>query len=176
MSCFFIQVSNPIVLKNSGSAADLADAIETIFPAETEDSILWWNRIPVRMNYKYDLSVLIDDVLPLLNALVESDTGINEVHWGSSSFQGTWKVTWNREKLKVQAIWGNVAGRYEDLLNGRAELELGRDDFLAEWKTLLCKLRTAIAESGIKIEDDSSVCELAKIDDSIPRLGCLYLP
>ena len=73
MSNFCIQVSNPNFLPSAEEVEYLYQAINTIFPERTETAYLLWNSIPVRIDYKYDLYVLIDDIPPLLDALLSFD-------------------------------------------------------------------------------------------------------
>jgi len=77
---FSIQVGNPTILAaQSKELEDLSEAWLQLFPMDTENAILYWNWIPVRIGYRYDFSYLIDKLLPLLSALLENDQGEYQV-------------------------------------------------------------------------------------------------
>jgi len=51
---------------DGGLARDLGDAIQAAFPLETEDAQLVWHRLSVPLSYKYDFSVIIEDIIAML--------------------------------------------------------------------------------------------------------------
>lgn len=175
MSNFAIQVCNPIVQSPiEGQVEYLYQAINTIFPDCTEKAYLLWNLIPVRIDYKYDLYVLIDDIPPLLDALLSFDRGSHRVGWGSSSFNAEWNLEWADGCVKIASQWNSVAGAYEALLNNRSKLEMEKDVFLWEWKALLVKIIEAIDFSGIKIANQAELDSLRRLEAAIAKQGRLY--
>lgn len=60
---FYILAGNPRVqsIENSDDKS-LSEAIETVFPLNTEYAILSWNYISIPLSYKYDISYMIDDI------------------------------------------------------------------------------------------------------------------
>jgi hypothetical protein len=170
-----MQVSNPVIqIPDVKKVEDLSEAIEAIFPLATEDAILYWNWIPVRISYKYDLSVLITDLIFMLESLTTSDKGNYEVHFGSSSFRAQWKLSWKANVLTITSNWDSISGNYEDLLNKRNQLEVSRSQFLDEWKALLRKVIESVEQSGVEIEDKHEINALRKIEASIASFGNLY--
>jgi hypothetical protein len=90
---FGIQVGNPKILSAEGIiCSDLRGAIEEIFPLHTERALLVWNHIYIPICYKYDLSILIDDIIPLLTFLLEHEEGEYRVNWGSNTFHSDWII------------------------------------------------------------------------------------
>src|SRR5262245_47085586 len=86
MDSFAIQASGPLVVPRPGHrVATLAEAIDAIFPAATEDAYMLWNWIPIRVSYKYDLYVMIDDIAELLGRLLSIAAGDHRVFWGSNT-------------------------------------------------------------------------------------------
>ncbi|BAY41833.1 hypothetical protein NIES2111_62290 (plasmid) [Nostoc sp. NIES-2111] len=83
---FYIQVSNPIFLYSpSEIVSDLAEAIQVIYPMETEKAFIIWNHTYIPLSYKYNLSVIIDDILPMLSDLtsqkkVHLDFFLDQIH------------------------------------------------------------------------------------------------
>ncbi len=176
MSCFTIQVGDPLVKSTKQERVEyLYQAIETIFLDDTENAYLLWNLVPVRIDYKYDLYVLIDDIPPLLNALLNSEQGSHRVGWGSSSFNAEWNIEWGDGILKIVSQWNSIAGAYEALLNSRSKLEMEKNLFLSEWKALLRKIIEAIDFSGITIVNQAELDYLRSLESAIPKLGRFYI-
>jgi hypothetical protein len=159
---FSIQPSAPIV-QPAHDAADLAAAIAAIYPMDTEDAILNWNRVPVRIGYRYDLSVLIDDLLPLLAAVSEQPAGEYRVEWGSDTFAARWDLGWSGDELGITSEWHSISGDYQELLNDRRTVALRRAEFLGEWCGLLAKVLSAVERSGVLLERTSQLEQLRKL-------------
>lgn len=172
---FAIQVGHPTILyPETRPAPDLAYAIEELFPMDTEELILHWNNIPVRIGYKYELSVLIDDLLPLLSAILRTDQGRYKVAWDDPSFSAYWFLAWDKDQMTIEAEWHSVAGDYEALLNNHNCVKISKDAFLAEWKGLLSKLIQAINLTDLQIEVREELETLYQIQAAIPEFGVLY--
>lgn len=172
---FKIQACNPKTQNPAERRVeDLAAAIQAIFAADTEDAFLLWNGIPVRLSYKYDLSVLIDDLLPLLAKLLDSPTGAQQVYWASNTFQAEWALEWTADQVTIIATWDSVAGGYEDLLNQRNMLEVERKGFLREWRAVLRHVLDKVNKANLEIEDQSSIDLLRKIEAALPSVRSLY--
>ena len=57
---FYIQASNPRFIESiSYEVESLSDAVESIFPLNTENAFLVWNYISVPLSYKYDISYML---------------------------------------------------------------------------------------------------------------------
>lgn len=93
-------------------AADdsLCAALETVFPLYTEDAIINWNHVYVPVSYKYDLSVMVDDVLQIIEALQSSPQGRLVNHWPSNTFAASWEIDWKDGMLKIHSEWTSVVG------------------------------------------------------------------
>lgn len=172
---FVIQACTPALDEAAGREfEDLADAIQGLFVMETEDAILFWNWVPIRISYKYDLSVMIDDLLPLLSAMIGTEAGRKEVEWGSNTFRATWAVEWGAGQVRIVGQWDSVAGAYEALLNSRATVEIDRDVFLHEWKMPLRRIVEALGAVNPSITDHESLAALHRIEAAIAKPGSLY--
>jgi hypothetical protein len=175
MDYFTIQASNPAVMDASDVRADhLADAIGSIFPSTTEEAVIVWKRVPVRVSYRYDWSVMIDDVPAMLRPLMSDPTGEQRVFWGSQSFTAEWRLQWSSSTLRIESDWRNVAGEYRDLLNARGPLEMDQEEFVCEWKAILHHTLIAIDTSRISITDTAELQQLRELEQSIPHFGRLY--
>ena len=173
--CFEIQICNPSIgRRTSDQKETLSSAILAVFPEVTEDAVMVWNWVPIRINYNCDLSVMIEDLLLMLSDVLQSDHGSSATFFGSNTFRAAWSLSWADGTLRIETKWESVAGSYEDLLNSRSTLEVQRGQFLSEWKALLGKVIEAIDTSGIRIADQEHVLLLRRIEAAIPRCGKLY--
>jgi hypothetical protein len=137
---FGIQVSAPRCVDDSqlgAEAESLKEVIEDLFEHDTEDAYLNWNGSRIALNYKYDISVIIPEILSMVDTLLECRHGTNVVQWPSNTFRATWHLSWSNGQLTILADWIQLTGRVESSLQSVSKLEVQVDDFVAEWSELL---------------------------------------
>lgn len=172
---FRIQVCNPHILDKSGEIyPNFRDAIEEIFPLLSEKLILYWNTIPVPLCYKYDISVIWDEIRELIAELISQEKGKCTIIWPSDTFRTDWKIEWDSDTCNIVTSWIDVHGGIESHLNENNNITMSKNDFLAEWKSLLLKMKYAIEASGCQIENSDEVSELNEMINTIPFEGELY--
>jgi len=173
--CFAIQTCNPsIVTSREMFVEDVAEAIETVFFHRTEDAMLFWNGVIIPINYKYDLSVIIDDIVVMLQNLLGKERGTCEVHFGSNSFLSIWNLKWQNNQLEISAEWHSVAGDLNAVLTRCSNLEMPLDDFIAEWKVLLKLVIDALITSRCQFAERDTFEALVQTEALIQQNGCLY--
>lgn len=173
-TCFSIQASNPRAL-SSFQAEDegLVDAIQTVFPLESEFAFIIWNWVYVPVSYKYDFSLMIEDVINLLEAMMAASNGELAISWASNTFSATWKVSWEQETT-VAATWDSTLGDTASLLRERSSLTVPTQDFIAEWKRPLELVGNALVTAGYKARELPGLERLVRVSQRIPRYGVLY--
>jgi hypothetical protein len=172
---FWLQVGRPRVLIGGHEPAqDFAGALQAIFPMETEDAYLNWNHAFICLSYKYDLSVAIDSLVPLLWSLVKKPSGFEVASFNSDTFHTEWEVTWSMDRLAIEAKWHQVAGDLDCVRRRCSRMEIGRLSFLAEWKALLRVLLDSTSKSKIFVENDSDRKIIRRIISRIHADGRLY--
>jgi hypothetical protein len=172
---FALQTSNPRLAPVSRQRyADLAHAMQFIFPMATEDAILSFHHVPIRLSYKYDLAVLIDDLVPLLRSLLAEEAGSTVVKWASDTFRAHWGLGWSQDKLSIDAKWMRVSGGCEALLNQRGTLELPVASFIAEWRGVLWVIDDAVRRSAVALDDESILKDLRRVATASDERGQLY--
>jgi hypothetical protein len=166
---FMIQASDPQP-SNLVSPEDLSlgEAMETIFPLTTEFALLAWNDVYVPLTYKYDLSVMIDDIMKMLNKVVSIDDGTATICWPSNTFSSQWTLTWSTSGLSIAAVWESVIGGTEGLLNRVAYLEIDKNEFLFAWKPLLRKIRGCITAYSGSVDTKFLLVDLEATLDRLP--------
>ncbi|WP_141578035.1 hypothetical protein [Actinomadura sp. WMMA1423] len=150
---FWLQTGNPETLE-VGSGEDMADATGQMYPMGTEDAILFWNRVPVRLEYRYDIPVLLDDLVSLLEEVQSPEFSQTEVYWGSDTFSAEWNIVRDGDSLRIDSRWNGVHGSYESLLNDRSQLTVRIDSFVAEWLKVLRRITSDLAIRHVRLEDD----------------------
>ena len=166
---FQILARHPIVIRPLDyEVEDLSEAIESIFPMDTKDALLVWNGEYIPINYKYDLSVLIDDLLPLLTEILNEDSGSYKVEWASDTFNADWTLDWAENRITIMAQWHDVLADIENLRNN-SHIAMGLVLFLQGWKGLLGKVIDALRLVDIELMDQDSYDTLKWVDSSIPK-------
>jgi len=94
---FAIQASNPRFLAHFDAGdASLSDAIQTVFPLEAEYALIVWNWVYIPITYKYDLSLMTEDIIGLIELMMSERSGNQTIQWPSSTFAATWSVALHR--------------------------------------------------------------------------------
>jgi hypothetical protein len=172
---FWIQASAP---RATGVAdpdeRDLGGAIETAFPLWAEHAFLVWNHVFVPLSYKLDLSIMVTDVLELLDVLLEQDSGTHTIAWPSNSFRVDWTLEWEGDRLVVRATWDTTLGGVAPLLTAAGDLEVGRGAFLAEWRAVLDRLHDGLTACGYTADTVAGMADLERVRTRLPATGVLY--
>lgn len=172
---FRIQASNP---RNNGYFCSedekISEAIETIFPMMTEEALLVWNTIYIPLNYKYDISVMIEDILIMLNNLRAKKQGNMSINWASNTFLSKWELQWEENKLLINTNWNMVLGHTEDLLNESNSIRVDKTSFMEEWKKLLEVLVINLKKCNYSVYNLLDLKKLIQEFNSIPKSGILY--
>lgn len=172
---FSIQASNPRVLRTYDSNDEsLSDAIQTVFPLDTEWALITWNGIFTPLNYKYDWSLLADDVIALLDDMLANARGAKTIHWPSNTFSSIWSITWTDETVVVRAQWNCVLGGLLDLLRAKPIVTTSKSRFMAEWKRPLQVIGDALRTAGYSVEQLPSLAQLEAVCAKVPGSGELY--
>jgi hypothetical protein len=171
---FYIQASNPTFYSPTESYDDsLKEVIEAIFPYEAEYAFIVWNGFPISLRYKYDVGMIINDVLSIINLLLFSEVQVCQVKLDCFAFSTLWQMKWSDDSLTIASEWFRTSGKYEDWLNKYNQIEIKKSTFIAEWKMLLQVVIKAIEETNRKV-DYKSLRNLYKTESEITRFGRKY--
>jgi hypothetical protein len=166
---FLVQASDPrpsaLVSPDDSS---LGEAIETIFPLSTDFALLVWNNVYIPLTYKYDISVIINDIIAMLGAVVARDEGSITVFWPSNTFCTRWALTWSATDLAITTTWESVIGGTESMLNKMPSLNLDKNTFLLEWKPLLDKIKQSVLMASGTVDTRSMLAGLDFILTQLP--------
>lgn len=172
---FYIQTGNPYIA--NGTNADdnkLSEAIESIFPMNTEELILFWNHVGIPLSYKYDISYMIDDILIILQRMQSEQKGELLIHWLPDTFRADWKLEWSREMISINANWENLKGDLQSVLVNSKKVEVLKKEFMSEWKMLLKILINALEKNGYNQRIRHQYDNLVEVFNNIEKYGVLY--
>ena len=172
---FAIQASNPRFLAEfDATDTNLSDAIQTIFPLETEYALLVWNWVYVPLTYKYDLSLMIDDVIELIEEMISNPSGNRTIHWPSNTFASSWRIEWDGGKTSVVAEWMCVLGDTEAMLAMKPKVMLESSEFIEEWRRPLEVIAAGLCSAGYNATNLPGFERLQMVVSKIGRCGTLY--
>ncbi|WP_437780388.1 hypothetical protein [Sorangium sp. So ce1097] len=173
---FWIQASCPRwQMPRDLEVSTVDEAIEAVFHRGTEDAFVVWRHVYIPLSYKYDVGAILQDVLQMVGELLAADSGEWQVDWPSNTFGARWHFAWAGERLVITASeWRSVVGDTEELLRRRSVLEIGKSEFVFEWKALLERVRDALIGAGYTFD---ALPELERLVEALRRIvgyGALY--
>lgn len=172
---FAVQASNPRFLTAfDADDQSLSDAIQTVFPLETEYALIVWNWIYVPLSYKYDISMMADDLVNLIELMLSHESGKQTIQWPSNTFAATWSIEWNNETTTVTAEWDCVLGETESVLATKPIILLPTANFISEWKRLLETIVEALTAAGYTPEQLVGMRLLNEVVKRVSHYGILY--
>ncbi len=172
---FCIQAAQPrLTYQYDSEDETIGEAIETVFPLLTESAILVWKNVYIPLNYKYDLSVMCEDILKMISRLTNEKEGELRIDWPSNTFSAIWNLLWTADSLEIRSRWQSVVGGTEGLLAQQEVITITKSEFIAEWKQPLKNIRFALKESGYTVKNLPGFLRLKRIVEGIDREGILY--
>lgn len=154
-----IQLSNPIALPvKLEESVSLDEVLELIFPLENEHAYLNWNHCHIPLSYKYDISVLTQDLIKIYDFTQNEDTEL-EIHWASNTFASVWHLQKINGHIHIQTKWENVSGGLTELLNTKTSNVIPVQDLESELSKILKFLKQTIINnvSNINYIEDNGL-------------------
>jgi hypothetical protein len=162
---FKIQISNPTIInKKNSDKSDIVSAIQSIFPLDNEYCFINWDHIFIPLNYKYDISIMIKDIIRIIN-FIKKDEKYLEFHWASNTFFALWKMESTFNSVIIESTWKCVLGEVTDLLKKKPILEVDKQEFLNEWTALALFVKNKLENAGY----NSTNLEDLEVFESIPK-------
>ena len=142
---------------------DLSEAIEILYPMEADDMILQWRGKELKLQYKYDLCVIIADILDVLEKLTDKDRRKIEVRFGSDTFNADWEIEVVDEDLRITSDWHSVVVADESEFNEIYTVTVPKRKFVQDWMIILKIINSDIQKSHFYIEDRSDLERLQRL-------------
>lgn len=150
----------------AGLAADLSEAVQMCFPMDTVDARLQWGGVSIPLSYKYDLSVIVEDVVELLEHCFQGCPV--DIRFGSDTFNASWSIRPQGEVVGITAEWESVVGDTEDELNRMPTQIVPKQHFLEQWSHLLGVMLAGLERTDVAIEDEQL---LEAVKTLVQRIG-----
>ena len=146
---FKIYPGNPVLLGNNSLDDDsIGDALQDIFPMDTDDCIIEFNLYKIHLQWKYDISIIFDDIIILLDHILSNNYTELIIHWPSDTFRTDWVIKKDNSNIYIHSQWGNIIGGNVKYLNENNKLKVNEVKFLHEWNKILKKVICALNSSG----------------------------
>lgn len=172
---FYIQAGNPGMTRECDPADEsLSDALQAVFPSKTEHLIMVWNGIFIPLSYKYDISLMVDDIVALCSEMLTAERGSQRIAWPSNTFTVVWHVEWSGTNVGVNGLWNCIIGGTEALLARKAGISMSREEFLSEWKRPLEIVLKALREAGYTERQIRGFAGLVDVVSRLPQRSELY--
>jgi hypothetical protein len=127
---------------------NLSEMIQTIFPLDTADAVLNWGDVSFALNYKYDISLMIDDLLELILAITSIQRGKRSIAFVTSGFPYHWDVEWDSSLIQICSA---PLDKSRDLVNPLEVIQTSIDFFLDQWRPMFRLINAAAVKSGYKV-------------------------
>jgi len=157
----------------------LTDFLSIIFNENGESSYLFWNQIPIRFHYTYELYANFDDLLIWWEKLAFESGGHYDWTMETDLFLADIQSEWKNGQLKIKSHWTEKRS-HESLakkLNEKNKIEMSVMDFLREWKMLMLQILNAVENSGVEFRDEKEKLKLIRLQKITKRIysqGVLY--
>ncbi len=147
---FEVQISNPTLTGCfDKDDSTLNEAIQTIFAFGTEQAFFNWNHVYIPLDYKYDISEMINDILLIRDNLTNQEEGSFQVQWKSNTFPYSWDILFSQNTVKI-----NLTIMFEEfthlacVLQKNANIQVEKNAFIHELEKLINFIREKLTCSG----------------------------
>lgn len=136
----------------------LGDAVQSVFELNDEDAELEWNGVVFSLNYKYDLGMMVDDVVSMLRTILATSEGNMVIAWVSTGFPFTWRIDWSEDRIRLSATSRDSDAGLR--ISGLEELETSKKQFVREWQSVLAMIKARLSAAGYGEQYLSSLGEV----------------
>ncbi len=127
---------------------NLAEMIQTIFPLDTDDAVLNWGGVSFALNYKYDVSLMIQDLLELSVAISLNQKGKQGISFVTTGFPYHWDVEWGNAHIRIRAFANDPSSTNAKSID---VIETSIDYFLDLWRPMFQLIHAAAVQSGYDV-------------------------
>ncbi len=151
---FKIQISNPEILGIiDENDTNIEEAIQTIYPVETEYAFMIWNHIFIPLSYKYDISLMIKDFILIYQFLRSEKEKTWQLHWASNTFASYWELIKDGDYIQIKTIWNTVIGKLESVLNSNSEMTIKSALLAQEIQIIIVFIKKSLESVGYNSEN-----------------------
>jgi hypothetical protein len=134
----------------------LGEALEACFPDRMDGARLLWNGVSVPLSYKYELGLIVHDVVQLVRWLRTAAQGACAICWPSNTFRTNWQLALAGGRVQLTASWESVSaqdGPLEEALNAAPVVDADQAALMTQWAALLRLAHQRLIDTGYKPEE-----------------------
>ena len=172
---FHIQHSCPRILTPvHNQYSELGEAIQSLFPIDTEMAFLFWKGYYIPLSYKYDISICIDNIISCLEKISNVKETKTFLTFGSDTFNAYWEIDFNNDELQITAQWDHIRG-YEKFIDRNSIIKISVINFISEWSGILQTIDKALILNKIILSNEQYLLDrMRKIIAYTTTPGLLY--
>lgn len=162
MFCEFSIVLPVVTVQYERDPTDssLIDAVQTAYDIYDCDLRMKIGTHEFSLGMKYDIGMMVDDIVELVQSVLDNECGQASVAWVSNTFPYMWTLTWNVDSISLSSAPHHLA---EPNWEGYFEVTLRRQTFVEEWIKLLKAVTSVLEGSGYFLGDLRLGTELLRI-------------
>jgi len=171
---FAIVSGKPRIRRGPHPISDsLGGALQEAFDCESEDLTLYWNEVAIPLEYKYDVAIIVDDLLEMLQQLLDEEAGEFEARFFSDTFNCIWHIRWSGGVVDIRPVWLELRHRISDAEELQRPIGLPTTEFLRQWKPVVQATVVALHESGVEVDNAEEIKKLRQLERVADELAAL---
>lgn len=134
----------------------IAEVFPKLFWENQEAAYLFWNSIPVRFHYRYELFANFNEILAVCWMMQKQESGSTKASLRTDYFVFDWLFRWQGDQLEMSAKFmarKKCYDAYANALNKVSDIFLSKEEFLNEWSTLFQQIFRCLTHAGVIIND-----------------------
>ena len=157
--------SDTLIYNQPQREETLSEAIEELYDSNNS-MYLFWNNEKILLGHKYDLSIIIKDIIWLTNLISHENFNDEIVHWPSSTFNAKWSIKSLNEKIQIEAEWYSIRPiiSKEMILNNKIIIE--KNKLKDELIKILIAVEKDLKSVGYTKENLNEMKELEDLTNS----------
>ena len=179
---FFIQLGHPKIGPGPFPEFEtVREAFLHLFRTEEESSYLFWSEIPIRLRYREEFFHNFDPILAIVWLIQRDEQGATNATFVTQLLFIDLEFRWKGSEVTISGAFTSIDDLYEPYaraLNRVSELQIKKQAFLGEWKTLLHQIIVAFQAGRIEIRDGTERRKwemLQRVEQQIPHYGRFYV-
>ena len=152
-----------------------------LFWENDESAYIFWNQVPIRWHYTYELFANFNEILAVCRMLQKEQGGLTKAVIQTDYFLIDWIFKWEGEQLEIKANCLSKKRSYDTYaaaINNVSRIRLTKTEFLNEWKAMFHQVFKAFTSAGVVITDPAERIKyewMIEMTGRISGYGKLYV-
>ena len=178
---FQLQAGYPKISKTDlNSACCMEEMFTLLYPEEDESFYVMWCDIPIRFRYRHELAKNFNEILTMLWTLNAESNGKLSVQIKNQLLTANLKIEWYDDSFILHPRFSTDISEYRkyvESLNRCQRVEFEKNQYLAEWHTLIHQVALSVNAANTEHFDDEELNRIERlnlVDQTIEGYGSLY--